>query len=84
MIIKTAQKQAKNIFRRYSSWRKLLRVVTYTLKFVKNALCKNQNRTINKKLLCLAKIKSTTLMLIKIVQEYAFATKMRDPKNVIN
>lgn len=67
-----------SIFNRYSSWKKLVHVVAYILRFCNNALAKRRKQIVNKGLLCITEIQLATIILIKVVQRYVFATELRN------
>lgn len=73
-----------DIFNRYSSWKTLVRVVAYILRFCNNALAKKRKLTVNKELLCASEIQISTITLIKVVQKNVFATELRHVNNTIN
>jgi len=65
-----------NMFNQYSSWKKLVHVVACILCFCNNALAKKRKLTVNKELLCVSEIQSSTVTLIKIVQKNVFTTDL--------
>lgn len=70
-----------SIFEKYSSYRKLIRVVSYIFRFIRNATAKRDKQSLLSGELTPSETIDTTLRLIKLVQTSEFSQELHDISN---